>query len=368
MSSGKSSQWDINRNLAIFGYVYYFLMAIVLAYLWLIAQNRYISESMFKVSTEAGNSDMSDLAMAQAAAGAAGLSGAQTANGYISSADLLLQLEKEFNLQKHYSSPRYDFVFRLEKNPSIEERIEYYRKRITSHYDLLEGVTIVSVDTFDREFSRKINERILDLTETFINGINHKIAGEQLQYYVKELERADQNVLDLNRKIVTMQDRHRFISPEAEVTTISKIIEELTTKRKNTEGEIATLSRDSPDSPRIKLLQSHLKTLNESIDVERSRLSGKDQQRMNLVLMEHEDLKQQLAFAIELRNNAKLTLEKNRALGTQHSRFFILFQKPYTPEKEGQPRRPYATITIFVLGSLIFLILRALAFTFFERA
>ena len=360
--------WNLNRFLRVFGFAYYASMAIVIAYLWLVTENRYIAESMFKVASEAGNSDVSGLPTDQAMAAAAGLSGAQTTNGYIASADLLLQIEKEFDLFNHYISPQYDLVFRLRRDASIEDRLRYYRKRIKSHYGLMEGVSIISVDTFDPDLSLRINKRILQLTEEFINGINRGIAERQLAYYVAELERAEVNVRKINGEILKMQDENKMVSPESAIATSMRAIDQMYAQTLSIESEIMTLVKDSPDSPRIEILKSQLDSLNQTIERERAKLSGDDQKRMNLFLMQYKEMQQRLEFALQLRNNAEITLEKNRTMGNQHSRFFILFQEPFRPEKHGLPRRPYATATIFVLGSLVFLILRALTFTLFERS
>lgn len=365
----QSSQ--LKKALKTFGLAYAALILISLVYLWLVTQNRYISESMIKVTTEAGNMDMTDVAAAAAASSgakaAAGLSGAQMTSGYIASANLLFQLEKEFDLVRHYRSPRYDLIFRMKKSASIEDRLEFYRKRITSHYDLLEGVNIITVDTFDRDLSLRINQRILELTENFINGINHQIANQQVAYYVEELKRAENNVQSFNERILAMQDEKRIISPESAIETSLRTIDEMYSQIVTAETEINTLLRDSPNSPKIELLQSRVKTLNESLEREQSKLSGDDRKRMNLFMMQYKDLQERLQFAMQIRNNAEVTLEKNRAMRNQHSQFFILFQQPFRPEEHGLPRRPYATITILVVGALLFYVLRTMTYTLFEK-
>lgn len=369
MKNQQNRFWSLSRTMKVFGISYYMMMLVALLYLWLVTENRFIAESMIKVTTEAGNMDMSGLSTSSSGMqAAAGLSGAQMTSGYIASANLLLQLEKEFDLGNHYKSPAYDFVFRLKDNPSIEERVEFYRNRITSHYDLLEGVTIVSVDTFDRDLSLRVNKRILELTEDFINGINRKIANQQLSYYVDELKRSEENVNSINERILAMQDEKRIISPESAIETSLRAIDDMYSQTLSIEAEITTLERDSPDSPKIELLRSKLRTLNESLDRERAKLSGDDRKRMNLFMMQYKDLQERLRFAMEVRNNAEITLEKNRAMRNQHSQFFILFQEPFRPEKHGLPRRPYATITILVVGALAFFILRTMTYTLFEKS
>ena len=71
-------------------------------------------------------------------------------------------------------------------------------------------------------------------------------------------------------------------------------------------------------------------------------------------------------FATQLRNSAQGLLEKNRIEAIARSRFFSVIQTPFLPEDVSFPRRPYATITILVLGTLLFFVLRTLTLSLFD--
>jgi capsule polysaccharide export protein KpsE/RkpR len=68
-----------------------------------------------------------------------------------------------------------------------------------------------------------------------------------------------------------------------------------------------------------------------------------------------------------MRTGAETLLEKHRMDAAARSRFISVIQTPYLPEDVTYPRRPYATATIAVLGVLLFLMLRILVHSVYER-
>ena len=165
-----------------------------------------------------------------------------------------------------------------------------------------------------------------------------------------------------------MQNQHNFINPDEVIAANLKAVEEMRTDLLKAEAELSTLLRDSPNSPRIESIRSRVRSINELIDTEKAKLSGPEKDRLNQLLMQFKKLEIRLEFATRLRTGAEMMLEKNRVEAASSSRFFSLIQNPYLPEDVGFPRRPYATTAILGLGFLLYLILRALLRSMFERA
>jgi capsular polysaccharide transport system permease protein len=138
-------------------------------------------------------------------------------------------------------------------------------------------------------------------------------------------------------------------------------------ERLRLETSLASIERDSPGSPRIDTLRSDLKSLNEQIALESTKISGPEQDRLNQILAKFKELELKLNFAIKLRTGAETLLEKHRVDAAARSHFLSVIQRPFLPEDVGFPQRPYATITIIVLGVLLFLILRVLLQSIYER-
>jgi capsular polysaccharide transport system permease protein len=338
-------------------------------YLWQYTQDRYITTAAFKISKQDAATSSTGLSQVLLPGMAdSGAMDSQVVIGYMDSVELLLELEKEFDLIKHYSAPKQDFVYRLEADAPLEDRLEYYRSRITAHFGKETGLTMLSVDTFDPVLSQKVAASVLRKAEAFVNHINQSIADQQLEFIRGELDRSSKHVEDLTKELLKLQNDHRFISPDEAITANLAAVRELQMERLRLEAEIASLVRDSPGSPTIDPLRSRLRSLNELIDVEAAKVSGPEMNRLNQILVQFKELQQKIDFAVELRSGAQSMLEKNRVEAISRSRFFSVIQNPFLPEDAALPRRPYGTATIFSLGFLVFLILRALTRSVFDRS
>ncbi|MEO7100498.1 MAG: hypothetical protein ABI162_14140 [Luteolibacter sp.] len=349
--------------------LYFIGLVVTLCYLWFLTQDRFESNAAFKISRQDATGAQSGmLQLALPGLSDSGSSDSQLAIGYINSADLLLDLEKEFDLAKRYSAPSKDLVFRLDPKANLEERLEYYRKRITAHFDMVSGLTMVTVDTFDPALSQEIATRVLEKSEAYLNVVDQNIAQQQLGFVRGEVERTAKKVEEVNNEMISLQNENNFISPDEVIAGNLKAVQDMRMESLRAEAELSSILRDSPNSPRIDSIRSHIRSLNELIDTESAKLSGPEKDRLNQLLMRFKELQLRLEFATRLRTGAETLLEKNRNGAAAQSRFFTVIQRPYRPEDIATPRRAYATTSILCLGVLAFLILRALTLSVFERA
>lgn len=348
---------------------YWTCLAGILVYLWAFTWDQFSSLGTFRVSREEGtgvDTGLSQLVMPGLSDSTA--TDAQLAIGYINSSDLLLEIEKEFGLLKHFSQPARDFVFRLEADAPLEDRLEFYRKQFTTHFTPETGQTALSIRTFDPQLSNKVAIAILERAETFVNEVNQDVAEQQLGFIRKEVQRAVEHVNEVNEEIIALQNKHGFIDPDQAISAAMISVNALQAQRISKEVELTTLLRDSPESPKIQNLRSEIRSTQELMDMERAKLSGSEQDRLNQILIEFRTLQQKLALATELRTSAEVLLEKKRIEGIANSRFFSIVQNPYLPEDQSFPRRGYATSAILVLGLLGYQILRAIIRSIFDRA
>jgi capsular polysaccharide transport system permease protein len=338
-------------------------------YVWFLTQDRFISSATFKISrqdtTSGVQSGLTDLVLPGLID--SGSMDSQVAIGYINSSDLLIELEKQFNLVEHYSSPVRDFIFRLSSDAPLEERLKYYRKHITAQFDPMTGLTVVEVDTFESALSQKVASAILQRSEEFVNALNKDIAEQQLAFIRSEIERTSQRVDDLHRQLFDLQNKHKFISPSEVISASLLAVQGMQMQKLQLDAELASLLRDSPESPKIESLKSRIRSINDLIETETAKLSGSERDRLNQILMEFKEIELKLDTATRIRTGAELMLEKNRTEAAATSRFISIIQKPYLPEDVALPLRLYSSITIIIIAALVFYILKALFGSIFER-
>ncbi|MFM2198601.1 MAG: hypothetical protein RLZZ505_2033 [Verrucomicrobiota bacterium] len=356
--------------LKVLAVLYFLSLLIAIAYMWLLTQDRYVTKAAFKISRQEASTGL-DTTIAQLALPGIADSGSmdsQVTIGYINSADLLLDLEKQFNLIEHFSSPSQDFVFRLDPSAGLEDRLKFYRKHITADFNKDTGLTEITVDTFKPALSKEIAAVVLERAEGFVNLIDQNVADQQLAFIRGEVDRTSERVNEIHRELLELQNKHRFISPSEVINASLAAVHEMQMERFRAEAELASLVRDSPESPRIDNLESRLRSLNELIDKETAKLSGTERDRLNQILMEFKEIELRLSTATRLRSGAEMLLEKNRIDAASRSRFFSVIQTPYLPEEVALPRRTYTTLTMMFLGVLCFFIMRALLHSVFERS
>lgn len=368
--SSSSPLWDgipglLLRFLAL---LYFLLLAAAVAYVWVIAEDRYVSIASYKISRHSPSSGEAGIAgIALPGLSDNGSSDSQIAIGFVDSANLLLDLEKRYGLREHYAAPPRDFLFRLEKDASVEDRLEYYRGRIFSRYDKETGLTMLEVDTFDPELSQRIAVDVLGQTEDFINALNQRVADQQLGFIRGEMERSERNVGEIIDQMIALQNDHNIVTPDQAIRAGLEAVQELRLTKLRLETQIATTEVNSPSSPILDTLRSELRALDKQIAEESSQLSGADKDRLNQVQAEYKELELKLDFATHLRTSTAALLEKTRMDAAAQSRFLSILQSPYLPEEAAFPRHIYATCTIIALGLLLFFTLRILVLSVYER-
>ena len=349
--------------------IYLLLVLACIGYVWFLAKDRYQSSGSFKITREGGSGvEAGLLQLALPVMSDSGSSDSQVCIGYIQSSDLLFELEEKFDLANHFSSIAGDPIFKLKADANVEERLEYYRKRITAHYDKDTGLTNVSVETFDPVLSQKVAQALIEKSEKFVNRINQEVADQQLGFLSKEVERMNERVAELNTELMELQNEHRFVNPEEVLETSMEMVKEMQLEKIRSEVELNSLLRDSSKSPMIESIRSKLRSLDELIEVETAKLSGSERNRLNKLLLEFNELRLKIDFATRLRTGAETMLEKNRVEAMSLSRFFSVVQTPYLPEDVSHPKRLYTTGAILVFAILLFIILKVLASSVLERA
>jgi len=344
------------------------LCIIVVCYIAFFTQDRYISKSQFSlVVKDTSNVDISADLASLVSGGSSANADTQIAIGFIHSADLLLDLEKQFDLITHFSSPEEDYVYRLESDASLEDRLKYYRGKFNPEYNTTTGLIDLSIETFSPDLSFQISKSILQRTELFINDLNKSVAEKRLDFVKKELIRAQESVTSDEQALLAFQNKHRIIQPEAIIQANLEAIQTLRLEKIRKGIELTTLRSSSPRSPGIVALEATIIELNKEIKRQEETFAGDDQAKLSQILAGYKELELNKQFSIKLREGSEILLEKTRAEAVSTSRFFSVVQNPYLSEEHTNPKRIYLSVTCVLAILLSFYVIRALVLSIFDR-
>ena len=186
---------------------------------WFVASDRYVSESVVMVQNtdSSGSSQPTDLL--NMFIGTAGNRSDQLILvEYLTSLDMLKQLDKEFDLRSHYSSTEYDIVSRMwGKDISIEWFYWYFKRRVTVTFDEYTGVVKVQAQAFTPEMAQNITSFLVREGEKFMNDMSHSIAEEQVRFLEKQVDIAREDVKESSQTLLKFQNQKNIASPTVEI-------------------------------------------------------------------------------------------------------------------------------------------------------
>lgn len=165
--------------------------AIAVFYYGKFASNVYITESKFVIRSSQKQSigSVADLF------GKIGLSKSDDdsyiVRDYILSRDALDGLDRDLNIKSAYSDPIFDFVSRFPGLRYWDNSMEYFHRYYQKHVSVaVEGgssIASLTVRAFDPDLAQKINLKLLELSEGFVNNINDRARMDIINTALKEV-------------------------------------------------------------------------------------------------------------------------------------------------------------------------------------
>lgn len=338
-----------------------YIMIVVIFYYTFIAADRYVSNVSLSVKSTDGSSPIS-LSGIESLVGVASSSteDIKLLQEYIKSFDMLQKLDEKINLRSLYEKQKIDLFFRIYSSTSKESYLKYYRDRIHILFDDTTGLLNVAVEGFSPEDARNISAAILEESERFINEISHNIAREQLRFAQGELESAKQKYKDAKNELLAFQNEYGVFDPQSLAKTKAGFITEIELQISKKETELNTMrSYLNDNAPEIVALKAELRAHKEQLEKERRKVaSNASQDKLNDVVAQFEALYLNLSFAEDVYKTAITAVETTRIEIGRKAKQVVVIQSPYVPDSAAYPNKMYNIITIFVILTLIFGVVR----------
>ena len=338
-----------------------YIMIVVIFYYTFIAADRYVSNVSLSVKSTDGSSPIS-LSGIESLVGVASSSteDIKLLREYIKSFDMLQKLDEKINLRSLYEKQKIDLFFRIYSSTSKESYLKYYRDRIHILFDDATGLLNVAVECFSPEDARNISAAILEECERFINEISHNIAREQLRFAQGELESAKQKYKDAKNELLAFQNEYGVFDPQSLAKTKAGFITEIELQISKKETELNTMrSYLNDNAPEIVALKAELRAHKEQLEKEKSKVaSNASQDKLNDVVAQFEALYLNLSFAEDVYKTAITAVETTRIEIGRKAKQVVVIQSPYVPDSAAYPNKMYNIITIFVILTLIFGVVR----------
>lgn len=330
----------------------------IIGYYTLIASPRYVSESQFVVK-EIGSNDLPLAGLMSIASSSPNVRDALILQKYIQSRSMAVALEESIGLKQHYQATEWDWFSRLTGNGSVEQYHAYYQDHILVHYDEMSEVLMVEVQTFDAEFSLKVANEIIALSETLINQLGQKMVTQQLNYAQQDVNRAYNELKKYQNELINFQDKFKLYNPEEQGSAIVSAMNALEGKIIEEETKLKSLSSFMrADSADIKAINRNIDALKTQLAQEKNRLTNQEQQSLNKINLDYQEIKLNSQLAADLYKSTLASLELIRSDAFRTLKHLLVIEQPILAQENKYPRRLYSIFTWFIAMLLVYGVLK----------
>ncbi|HAU8263929.1 TPA: capsule biosynthesis protein [Kluyvera intermedia] len=331
-------------------------MALLVIYLVIFSQPRYMSESKVAVKRP------SDIEASSLNVGL--LLGASTSSSgedslylkeYINSADMLKVLDKQLDFHDAWSHSGLDFIYHLSKDTTAEQFLNYYRDRISVVFDDKTGLLTIQTQGFTPEFSQRFNKAVLKESERFINELSHKIARDQQNFAQEELRQARVRLDKSKAELLNYQNQNNILDPEVSATAATSLVMTLQGKKVELEAELRNLlSYLREDAPKVISIRNSVKALQAQIDAEQNKITAPGDKKLNSMAADFDEIKARVTFDTEIYTMAIKAIEKTRLEAARKLKVLSVISSPQQPEESSFPRSGYLLASWLLVCCLLF--------------
>lgn len=328
-----------------------FLLAVI--YYTAIASDRFVSEAKVIIRQADPMKSVPDISILGLAS--SNNTDIQVVQQYILSLEMLKALDLRLQLKKHYQSSSADWLSRLSNDATQEDFLDYYTNHLTLSLDSTSGVLTIRAQAFTPAFAKQILDAIVEISEKKINGLSHKVAGEQVQFVEHEISRAHERLQKTRGEILEFQNKHQLVSPEGQTQALQGVINELQAELVRQQAEYKRLtSFMNSSAPEVIALKDRIDALNHQLEQEQKRLTSKETPALNEVTADFQNYQVQAELSTDLYKASLTSLEQARIEAYRKLKFLLVISDPEVAEEAMYPERAYNLATLAVLLCLFY--------------
>lgn len=334
-------------------------LVIIALYLFLVAQDRYVSESVVVVKQVGEVSTPT-------AGGLGALLGTDNTSvedsrylkEYVESYDMLKHLDQSLHFRQAFQGNGYDKIFQLRDDASREQLLKYYNSRLTVELDETTSLLTIRTEGFTPEFALKFNNAVLQESDRFVNAISQQVAREQLKYSEDQYKDATARLTKAREEVLNYQNNNQMLDPQSNAEAVSKVMNSLRASLSDLQTQERTLlSYLNPDTPQVIALRSQIQAVQQQISNEQSKLTASgdnDSGKLNRKALQFEALKAEVEFNTDLYKVSLSSLEKSKLDAVRKLKSLIKISSPQLAEDSLYPRRLYILLSFFLILTLIY--------------
>ena len=336
-------------------------------YMTFIAADQYESTASFTVRSIDSSPVAGDiLGMFSQTGATSTVSDSYILSDYLLSEAMVRKLDEKFDLTTLFAVRGGDFIFGLDKDASIEEKLSYWRSVATVDYEHASNIIELRIRAFDPAEAQQVADFVLASSENLINDLSDTARTEALRSAKVEVGVAEKRLADARLAIYSFRDRSQEVDPVEGAKLAMQLVAEMEQRLVRLNSDLATARNQmAEDTPRIRVIRAQIESLEQQITQERLRLGGGAEdgsgggrtgqnapladQSVSNRLQIYEGLETEREFSQQAYTAAMANLEKARIDATGKQRYLATFIKPTLSEAAQYPTR-FLNILLVMIG------------------
>lgn len=348
-------------------------MLLASIYYLFIAQDRYTTDASIavrSVSTPTSSSSTGTSSSLSFTSDPASLQDTLYLLEFVHSQGIAMELDKQLKLQAHFQQSSLDWFFRLSPGASQEKFLDYYRDRIEVEFDDVTSLVNIRTQAFSREMSLALNKALLAACERFVNEFSQRMANEATRFNEREVERTSLVLQEAKDKVSKFQAKNRLLDPVATSAAATSLTSELQATLARQESDLKSmLAYMQPDAYSVQTLRNQIAATRAQLEAEKIRATSSNpgSDRLNELNAEYQKLLLQATLAEDSYRGAATALDAARLDSTRMLKNLVIVQAPAIADSARYPERAFNLITLFVICSLLYVIVRLIVATVQEH-
>jgi capsular polysaccharide transport system permease protein len=343
-------------------------------YLYTKAADQYASTLGFTVRSEDISSAMDLLGGLGASFGSAGNHDADILYEYISSQELVREIDSDLDLKEKFSvNADQDPLFSFSTvDTTIEELTSYWQRMVQINYDSGSGLIEIKVLAFRPEDARAIAEAIYVKSSTMINNLTNLARDDATRYAEEDLNLALQRLKSAREALTAFRLTNEIVDPNADIQAQMGLLTTLQTQQAAALIEYDLISEVARSGdPRLEQAQRRLLVIEARIAEERKKFGvgggGPNGSNYATTISEFERLSVDREFAERAYAAAFSAMDGARAEATRQSRYLAAYIRPTIAEKSEYPQRSLLLGLVALFSFLIWGILSLIFYALRDR-
>ena len=278
--------------------------------------------------------------------------------GYLTSRDAMLRLDKDHGFRAAYSGPDIDPIQQLPADATLEDLYKVFKRNIQIGYDPTEGVIKMEVIAPDPQLAADFSRALIGYAEEQVDHLTQRVREDQMKGAMESYRNAEAELIAANRRVVELQERTKVLSSEVEVGLITSQIGQLEGQLTAEKLSLVQMeSNPSPNQARMQPIKRRVAALEAEIAALRAKLTEDDGSGQSLAEVQSQLMVAQADVQTRqlLLGQSLTALDAARIEANRQVRYLSVSVSPVVPDAPAYPRAFENTLVAFLIFAGIYL-------------